>query len=134
MSATRATGAARTPVRHHVGAVADFPLDQFLTFEISGRPVGVVRTDQGFFAVRNRCPHQAANICAGRVAGTMVPSRPFEYDYSEQTLVVVCPWHRWEFELATGASFGQVTNKRLVTYPVEIDSDQVYVLLKGGRQ
>ena len=134
MSATRTTGAARAPVRHHVGAVTDFPLNQFVTFEISGRPLGVVRTNQGFFAVRNRCPHQAANICSGRVAGTMVASKPFEYDYSEETLVVVCPWHRWEFELGSGASFGRVTNKRLVTYPVEIDSDQVYVTMKGGRQ
>ena len=134
MSATRATGAARPLTRHHVGAVTDFPLNRFLIFEIGGRPVGVVRTNRGFFAVRNRCPHQAADICAGRVAGTMVPSKPFEYDYSEETLVVICPWHRWEFELDTGASFGRVTNKRLVTYPVEIDSDQVYVTMKGGRQ
>jgi nitrite reductase/ring-hydroxylating ferredoxin subunit len=126
--------ATRSAVRHDVGAVSDFPLNQFRTFEISGRPVGVVRTSQGFFAVRNRCPHQAANICAGRVAGTMVPSKPFEYDYSEETLVVVCPWHRWEFELSSGASFGRVTNKRLVTYPVEVDEDQVYITMKGARQ
>jgi 3-phenylpropionate/trans-cinnamate dioxygenase ferredoxin subunit len=126
--------ATRTVVRHHLGAVDEFPFNQFRTFEISGRPVGVVRTSQGFFAVRNRCPHQAANICAGRVAGTMVASKPFEYDYSEETLVVTCPWHRWEFELGSGASFGRVTNKRLVTYPIEIDSGQVYITMKGGRQ
>ena len=126
MSATRAR------VRHHVGAVEEFPLGRFRVFELAGRPVGVVRTHHGFFAVRNRCPHQGANICLGTVSGTMVAAKPFEYDYSEETLVVACPWHRWEFELATGASFGRVTNKRLVTYQVAVEGDQVYVTLRGG--
>lgn len=126
MSATRASA------RHHVGAVEEFPMGRFRVFDIAGRPVGVVRTEQGFFAVRNRCPHQAADICSGTVSGTMVPSRPFEYEYSEETLVVACPWHRWEFELATGASFGRITKKRLVTYLVEVDDDKVYVTLRGG--
>jgi nitrite reductase/ring-hydroxylating ferredoxin subunit len=122
----------RASARHHVGAVEEFPIGRFRVFEIAGRPVGVVRTGQGFFAVRNRCPHQAADICSGTVSGTMVASRPFEYEYSEETLVVACPWHRWEFELATGASFGRITKKRLVTYLVEVDDDQVYVTLRGG--
>jgi len=122
----------RAPVRHHLGAVEEFPLGRFRVFEISGRPVGVVRTAQGLFAVRNRCPHQGAAICAGRVSGTMVASAPFEYEYSDKTPVVACPWHRWEFELASGRSYGRVTNKRLVTYPVEIEDDHVYVTLRGG--
>ena len=122
----------RPAVRHHLGEVQDFPLGRFRVFEISGRPVGVVRTAQGLYAVRNRCPHQGAEICAGRVSGTMLPSAPFEYEYSETTLVVACPWHRWEFELASGRSYGRVTNKRLVTYPVEVEGDQVYVTLRGG--
>jgi nitrite reductase (NADH) small subunit len=125
VSATRAT------VRHRVGGVEDFPLDAFRVFEIAGRPVGVVRTQQGVFAVRNRCPHQGAAICAGRVSGTMVASAPFDYEYSDQTPVVACPWHRWEFELDSGRSYGRVTNKRLVTYPVEVEDDQVYVIMRG---
>lgn len=123
--------ATRTRARTHVGAVADFEQDRFRVFDLGGRPVGVVRTAQGFYAVRNRCPHQGADICAGTVAGTMVPSKPLEYEYSDATIVVACPWHRWEFELATGASFGRITHKRLVTYPVEVEDGQVYVLMKG---
>lgn len=126
MSATRA------PARHRVGELEDFPLDAFRVFEIAGRPVGVVRTRQGLFAVRNRCPHQGAAICAGRVSGTMVASAPFDYEYSEQTPVIACPWHRWEFELDSGRSYGRVTNKRLVTYPVEVEDDQVYVVMRRG--
>jgi 3-phenylpropionate/trans-cinnamate dioxygenase ferredoxin subunit len=124
---------ARTLVRHHVGAVGDFADGRFKVFDIGGRPVGVVKTGQGFYAVRNRCPHQGADICAGTVGGTMVASDPFEYEYRTDTLVVACPWHRWEFELATGDSFGKVTNKKLVTYAVEVEDDEVYVMMRGGR-
>jgi 3-phenylpropionate/trans-cinnamate dioxygenase ferredoxin subunit len=124
---------ARALVRHHVGAVADFEDGRFKVLDIDGRPVGVVKTAQGFFAVRNRCPHQGADICAGTVGGTMVSSAPYEYEYSEDTLVVACPWHRWEFELATGESFGRITNKKLVTYAVEVEDGEVYVMMRGGR-
>ena len=123
-----------TLVRQHVGTVDDFEPDRFRVFELQGRPVGVVRTEQGFYAVRNRCPHQGANICAGLVTGTMEPSAPGEFSFSDERLVVVCPWHRWEFELATGESYGRVTGKRLVTYEVEVEDGDVYVLMKGRRE
>jgi 3-phenylpropionate/trans-cinnamate dioxygenase ferredoxin subunit len=122
-----------TLARHRVGGVADFELGRFRVFSIDGRPVGVVKTSQGFFAVRNRCPHQGASICAGRVTGTMEPSAPGEFSFSEETMVVTCPWHRWEFVLDTGESYCHVTTKRLVTYPVEIESGEVYVIMKGRR-
>jgi nitrite reductase/ring-hydroxylating ferredoxin subunit len=123
----------RTLVRHHVGSEEDFPDTQFRVFELEGRPVGVVKTPRGFYAVRNRCPHQGADVCAGTVGGTMVAAGPHEYRYSEDVMVVACPWHRWEFELQTGASFGGITNKKLVTYPVEVEDGQVYVMMRGGR-
>jgi nitrite reductase/ring-hydroxylating ferredoxin subunit len=125
------TAVVKAPARHRVGAIGEFALNAFRILEINGRPVGVVRTEQGFYAVRNRCPHQGADICAGRVAGTMLPSDPQEYRYSEDQLVVVCPWHRWEFALDSGRSVGDVTRKRLVTYPVEVVGDDVFVLMKS---
>ena len=124
--------ASRTRTRHHVGPVDEFELGRFSVFELAGRPVGVVRTPTGFYAVRNRCPHQGAEICAGRVSGTMIAAGPYEYVYSEETVVVCCPWHRWEFELATGRAYGRVTGKRLTTYPVELADDQVYVVMERG--
>jgi 3-phenylpropionate/trans-cinnamate dioxygenase ferredoxin subunit len=118
---------------HHVGAVDDFELGRFRVFELAGRPVGVVRTEDGFYAVRNRCPHQGADICGGWVTGTHVPSPPGSYTYSEERMVVQCPWHRWEFDLATGESVEHVAAKRLVTYAVSVQDGEVYVQMKGGR-
>lgn len=127
MSAATAT----RPVRHAVGRVEEFELDRFRVFDLNGRPVGVVRTPGGFYAVRNRCPHQGADLCAGRVMGRMRPSSPQVYDYDPDARIVICPWHRWEFDLQTGASVEAASGKRAVTYPVEIQDGQVYVLMKG---
>jgi nitrite reductase (NADH) small subunit len=114
------------------GSVDDFEADRFRVIELRGRSIGVVRTERGFFALRNRCPHQGAELCAGLVAGTMEPSLPHQYEYSPEHLVVVCPWHRWEFELATGRAVGGISTKRAITYPVEVVEGEVYVELPGG--
>ncbi len=124
--------ATATQLRHHVGAAEEFEDGRFRLFEIAGRPIGVVKTGDSFFAVRNRCPHQGAEICAGRISGTMVSSAPGEYRYSDEEVVLACPWHRWEFRLDDGASVGPVTNKRLVVYEVEVEDGEVYVKLRGG--
>lgn len=123
--------AARPRVAHDVGAVAEFALDRFRLFELEGRPVGVVRTASGFFAVRNRCPHQGAEICAGLVSGTMAESAPHEYVYRDERRVLACPWHRWEFDMETGAAVGGITKKRLVTYPVAVEDGRVLVSMPG---
>jgi nitrite reductase (NADH) small subunit len=111
----------------HVGAETDFEENTFRIYEVEGRSVGVVKTKAGFFAVNNTCPHQGAAICEGRVGGTMTASRPHQYAYSDDVLVASCPWHRWEFELATGRSYGNVTTRKLLTFEVLVQDGQVYV-------
>jgi nitrite reductase/ring-hydroxylating ferredoxin subunit len=119
--------------RIHAGTIDQYELDQFRIVEVPGGSIGVVRTARGFFAVRNRCPHMGADVCLGKITSTMLPAQPFEYRLGLESAVVRCPWHRWEFLVDTGESIGQITNKRLVTYEVEIDGDDVYVLRGGGR-
>lgn len=121
------------PARHRVGAVDEFDEGVFRIVDIEGRSVGVVRTNRGFFAVLNVCPHQHAPICEGRLGGTMRPSAPGEYVYSDDESVLSCPWHRWEFDVATGESYGRVTRKRLLTFDVEIVGTDVFVRGRRGR-
>lgn len=110
-----------------VGSVDEFELDRFRFFEIRGRPVGVVRTSSGFFAVRNVCPHQGAEVCKGRITGAMLPSPPGEFRYGLEGRVLICPWHRWEFDLATGKTLYGLSKQRLVAYEVRVRGDRVYV-------
>ena len=114
--------------RVRVGVLGDFELDQFRIFELEQGRVGVVRTDHGIFAVRDYCPHMGARVCAGRLGTTTLPTdRPFEYTLGPEASVVRCPWHRWEFDLATGATIGHRTRKRLATYEVTVEGDDVFV-------
>ena len=127
------TAASRPRTRHHVGAVSDFAPGRFRVLDLGGRAVGVVRTEQGFYAVNNRCPHQGADLCAGLLAtGTMYAKRPHEYVYERSPApIVVCPWHRWEFALDTGESVAHVSTKRAAVYPVEVVDGEVYVEMPG---
>ena len=114
-----------------VGELADFELNRFNLVDLAGREIGVVRTDRGFFAVHNSCPHQGAPVCEGMLSfGTMAPSAPHSYRYARDELVLRCPWHRWEFDLTTGRTIGGVAKQRLAVYPVEVIEDEVFVRLK----
>lgn len=113
-----------------VGSVEDFVLDEIRLVELEGREIGVVRTAAGFFAIGNRCPHQGGPLCLGRVTGTMLPSRPNEYVYGEEGLVVRCPWHGYEFHLRTGESVGGAVRGRAAVYPVEVRDGVVYCALR----
>lgn len=112
---------------HHVGAVSDFPIGKMRTFDLAGKSVGVVRTPAAFYAILNYCPHQAAPICAGHFGGTMLPSVPDEFEFGMEDRVIRCPWHLWEFDVATGKCLFGVSTMRVLTYKVEVEENQVFV-------
>jgi nitrite reductase/ring-hydroxylating ferredoxin subunit len=113
-----------------VGSADDFPLNEFRIIEIGKREIGVVRTSEGFFALKNSCPHMLAPLCKGYVTGTFTPSAPDEYEYSEEGRIVRCPWHGWEFWLHDGTSVYGVVKDRAITYPVEATEEGVFVYVK----
>lgn len=116
--------------RISAGKVSDFELDKFRIFDTPIGSVGVAKTDNGFVAFRNRCPHQGAPICVGsKLARTTLAEKPFEYDLDPSGPVVRCPWHRWEFHVESGESVGNITRGRLAKFPVEVEGDDVFVAL-----
>jgi nitrite reductase/ring-hydroxylating ferredoxin subunit len=104
----------------------DMVLDELRTVEVGGREVCVVRTVAGVFAIGSTCPHQAANMCAGAIKGTMEPSERDEYRFAQEGEVVTCPWHGYEFSLRTGASVGGALKGRLGAYQVDVRDGAVY--------
>lgn len=131
MELNQSTGGLRT----FAGKIEDFASNKFRIVETEAGSVGVVKTDSGFHAVINRCPHMGAPVCAGsNVTSTTVASKPFEYIVGHEHLVVRCPWHRWEFRIDTGQNIGNVTRGRLLTFDVEVDGQNVYVLGRASKQ
>ncbi len=122
------SGTGRRLEAHPVGREDDFPLGRFRIFEVAGRSIGVAHTEAGWYAIRNRCPHQGAPLCRGQIGGTMLPSGPDEMRFGLAGRVLRCPWHGWEFDLDSGRSL-YVGGGRAATYPVQISDGTVSVML-----
>jgi nitrite reductase/ring-hydroxylating ferredoxin subunit len=73
--------------------------------EIRGRSIGVFNVNGEFFALLNRCPHQMAELCKGRVTHLVQAKRAGEVEVSRDGEFVKCPWHGWEFDIKTGQSY-----------------------------
>lgn len=84
------------------------------SIHVAGKKVCLAHTDEGFFAVSDKCPHNGASLSNG---------------YCTKENSVVCPVHRYHFDLRTGrakSGLGDVVD----TYPLEIRDDGVYIGFK----
>jgi nitrite reductase (NADH) small subunit len=95
--------------------------------EIGGHRVGLFRVGESLHALADRCPHRGAPICAGRVA-TPVEVRDGRLELGSRASVVRCPWHKWEFEIATGRCLVD-DRMRVRRYAVQVEGDHVVVSL-----
>ena len=93
-------------------------------------PVLVTLLDGKPRAIAARCPHHGADLSSGCIVGwvraepegglCVDPSRP----------VLRCPWHGFEYDLATGESVVPAPDHRqmrLRSYPVQVVGDDVVI-------
>ena len=88
-----------------VGKVSDFGDGDRKIVDVNGKSVGVFRIGENFYAIRNRCPHQWGPLCLGDFAPRAVSSGPGDVHVVDGPPLLACPWHGWEYDLATGQSF-----------------------------
>ena len=124
-----------------VGKVSDFENGDRKIIDVNGKSIGVFRVDDQFYALRNRCPHQFGPLCAGTLAPRAVSSGPGDVRLDSGPPLIACPWHGWEYDLATGQSFmgpGR-GNTPVLSYDVnvlpgsEIVADEGSQARPGGR-
>lgn len=82
------------------------------SIDIEGKRLCLTRTEAGYFALDDRCPHAGARFGMG--------------GYCEDNMLV-CPVHRYKFNVQTGRG---VQGDYVETYPTETRSDGVYVGLE----
>jgi len=111
--------------RHVVAAVAEIPPGARRRVEIEGRPVAVFNVNGEFFALLDRCPHQGASLCKGKLVGLVESAGPGQYRYSRQGEIIRCPWHGWEYDLRTGKSWCEP--HRVRSFPVAIEPGRTLV-------
>jgi nitrite reductase/ring-hydroxylating ferredoxin subunit len=97
--------------------------------EVNGIEIGIFLENEKVFAVRNMCPHKLAPVCEGTVSGTMLPSEPCDFQYGLEGQVLKCPWHGWEFDLASGESLFGISNRKVKTYQTILEKNQIFINL-----
>jgi nitrite reductase (NADH) small subunit len=83
-----------------------------IVVEVNGKTVAVFNVDGTFHAIDNTCVHRGGPLGEGEVEGG----------------VVTCPWHGWQFNIATGECVKNPSAK-VEVYPVKIEGDDVKVLV-----
>jgi len=114
-----------------VGDAADFAEGDRVIVEVAGREVGVFRHQGGFVAYENTCLHQGGPACEGMLVGkveaVLAPDRSVAGErFSADVKHVVCPWHGWEYELATGVCAAD-RRLRLRRFEISEREGKVYV-------
>lgn len=79
-------------------------------FKAGEKMVCIACVNGVYSALENWCVHRGGPLGQGVIEGGKV----------------VCPWHRWEFDIATGRTSRRPHGK-VAVYPVTIEGDDVFV-------
>ena len=115
-----------------IGAWEDFPDRELTKIDVRGMEIGVCRWGDHIYAFRNRCPHEGAPLCAGflqQKLDAQMTTTGASLATDEAEPVILCPWHRWEFQLSDGSA--AAPGFRMKTFRVEREGGRV--LLRMGR-
>jgi nitrite reductase/ring-hydroxylating ferredoxin subunit len=113
-------------VKFDVGPVADFEDRRFRIVMAGDHEVGVLRWQDRFFAVHNRCPHQKGPLCLGVVSGRLHGSVPGSMEVDDEKPVIACPWHGWEFDLERGRALWE-DGYAVKVVPVSVEGGRVFL-------
>lgn len=136
--------------RYPVMKESDLPPGSRKLVQVAGVEIGLFNVAGKVHAYRNVCPHGGAPVCLGKITGTTLPSRVYEYDYGLDGCILRCPWHGWEFDLRTGEHLvdpatrlkkisvesggdAAASLENLERFPVESEGGLLCVVLPGGK-
>src|SRR6266508_2441693 len=114
--------------KYVVARVDEIPPGGRKIVRLEGREVGVFNLDGEFHALKSACPHQGARVCLGKIVGTALPSDVYEYRYGREGRILRCPWHEWEYDIATGEAVFD-PSVRIKTYPAEVRDGEIVVTI-----
>ncbi len=106
--------------RHVVASVAEVPPGTNKLVIAKDREIGIFNVAGTFYALANRCPHKGGPLCRGRITGLTLSSGPGDYRVSRNGEFLRCPWHGWEFEIATGQSYCDPKTMRIRQFEVAV--------------
>jgi nitrite reductase/ring-hydroxylating ferredoxin subunit len=108
--------------KHVVGPVAELPPGTQRRVEIDGKGIAIFNIEGELYALRDVCPHQGAPLSAGVVCSELRADAPGQYRFDKGRRHVKCPWHGWEYDLATGQSWYDPANDRVRSFAIGVES------------
>ena len=111
-------------MRFVVGKSDEIPPGSRKIVRVAGRSIGVFNVDGQYYAIRNRCPHQGAPLCEGKLWGALKSDVPGSFEYSGTKDILACIQHGWEFSLRTGQSWCDPKRLRVRAYQVDVEEPE----------
>lgn len=110
---------------YFVGKVDEFPPGTSRLVPEAGKfGVGVFNIGGEYYAIANYCPHQGAPLCVGHITGTTAAGAHNDVLWQRDGEILRCPWHSWEFDIKTGKTVFEPT-ERIRTYAVRVRGDDI---------
>lgn len=108
-----------------VARLEDVPDSRPTIVTVDHREIVLIRRGPKVYALRNVCPHMSESFAAGFVRPKFVSACVGSAEMAADP-VLVCPWHGWEYNVATGKS---PTDPRLRvrTYATRVEGGDVLV-------
>jgi 3-phenylpropionate/trans-cinnamate dioxygenase ferredoxin subunit len=106
--------------RHVVATIDEIAPGNSKLVKVKGREIGLFNVAGTFYALANRCPHAGGALCEGEIVGLAKSEGPGDYKMVRKGEFLRCPWHGWEFEIATGQSYCDPKNLVIRQYPVAV--------------
>jgi len=92
--------------------LSDLPPGQLRPVEAEGEEILVCRSDEGFHALENRCPHAMVRLDGAALSGC----------------ILECPLHGGRLDVRDGSPQGPPIRRRAVLYPLrELGSGRVVI-------
>jgi nitrite reductase/ring-hydroxylating ferredoxin subunit len=107
--------------RHIIATADQIPPGGRMLVTVDGREIGIFNVGGEYFGIGNRCPHNGASLCKGRIVGLVEASEPGSYAFSRRGELVRCPWHGWEFDLKTGQSRCEPDRTKVRSYDLKVE-------------
>ena len=93
------------------------PFNRAIDMNVGGKKICIANTKEGLFAIQAKCPHNGFPLSNGMCT---------------DDIAIVCPVHRYRFDLKTGRAKSGLGDAGWV-YPIEIRENGVYLGIKSTK-
>jgi 3-phenylpropionate/trans-cinnamate dioxygenase ferredoxin subunit len=117
-----------------VGKTDDVAEGAGMLVTVANRSIGIFKVGGEFYGLMNKCPHLGGELCKGRLTGALTSSGPGDFHFDPETVLIMCPWHGWEYDVRTGQSYLNPKTRPARPYQVQVENGgEVTIELDEGR-